>query len=159
MIRGGKKNDRGRLLISSDGAARGNPGPAGIGGVARDESGKLIAEVSEYIGNATNNVAEYQALIRILESVENLGYSRIRILTDSELVANQVSGGFKVKNSHLKGLVERVKSLLGKYEDVEIVSVPREENAYCDKLANRAIADGLAGKIPRTGLTEDERLF
>jgi ribonuclease HI len=135
----------GRISVYSDGAARGNPGPAGIGGIARDDRGTIIVEVIEYLGEATNNVAEYHALIRILEECAGRGYERIRVYTDSELVANQVAGGFKVKSKDLRPLNARVKALLEGYRQVQVEHIPREKNIECDRLANVAIDEGLAG--------------
>jgi ribonuclease HI len=134
-----------RLYVYSDGAARGNPGPAGIGGIARDEEGTVMLEVSEYLGNATNNVAEYYALIRILEECAGSGNECITVCTDSELMANQVTGGFKVKSKALRPLHARVKALLEGYRVVQVEHIPREKNIECDRLANRAIDEGLAG--------------
>ena len=141
----GKKAAGGWLYIYSDGAARGNPGPAGVGGQVKDGSGRVLLEVSEYLGEATNNVAEYHALIRILEKAGGLGYERVRIRTDSELLANQVTGGFKVKSSSLKPLLARIKALLAGFRHVEVEYIPREKNFACDALANRAIDEGLSG--------------
>lgn len=133
------------LIVFSDGAARGNPGPAGIGGQARDDKGKVLLEVREFLGETTNNVAEYHALIRVLEAAAGLGYGCVRIYTDSDLLANQVTGGFKVKSESLRPLVARVRSLLEAYRAVQVEHVPREKNTACDRLANRAIDEGLAG--------------
>lgn len=134
------------LTIYSDGGSRGNPGPAGIGGQALGESGTVLLEVCEFLGVATNNVAEYQALIRILEESSKLGFLKVRIRTDSELVAYQVTGVYKIKSKKIAPLVERVKALLEPYEEVEVLAVPREENTESDRLANKAIDMGLAGE-------------
>ena len=133
------------LHICSDGAARGNPGPAGIGGQARDRRGDILVEVREYLGETTNNVAEYHALIRVLEECAGLGYQRLKVHTDSELMANQVTGVFKVKSQSLRPLVARVKALLEGYRVVQVEHIPREKNIACDRLANIAIDEGLAG--------------
>jgi ribonuclease HI len=133
------------LHVYSDGAARGNPGPAGIGGRVIEEPGRVLIVVSEYLGEATNNVAEYQALIRVLEKAAGLEYERVRVHTDSELLANQVTGGFRVKSEALKPLLARIKVLLAGFRQVEVEYIPREKNIACDALANRAIDDGLAG--------------
>jgi ribonuclease HI len=144
------------IVVYSDGAARGNPGPAGIGGQAFGASGELLAEISEYLGETTNNVAEYWGLIRILEEVRAFENATLRIRTDSELVANQITGGFKVKSRSLRPLVDRVKQLLAGYGDVEVEHVPREKNTACDNLANRAVDEGLAGeKKPLLGSVDD----
>jgi ribonuclease HI len=141
----GHKAEGSRLHVYSDGAARGNPGPAGIGGQVTDERGRVLLEVSEYLGEATNNVAEYQALIHVLEKARGFGYERISIHTDSELLANQVTGGFRVKSKALKPLLGRIKALLAGFRQVEVEYIPREKNIACDRLANRAIDEGLAG--------------
>lgn len=133
------------LHIYCDGAARGNPGPAGIGGIAKNEQGAVIVEVSEFLGETTNNVAEYNALIRILEECSGRGYECVRIYTDSELMANQITGGFKVKSGALRPLHAGVKALLDGYREVQVEHIPREKNIECDRLANVAIDEGLAG--------------
>lgn len=149
----------GWLHVCSDGAARGNPGPAGAGGLATDESGSVLLEVCEYLGETTNNVAEYKALLLVLERSARLGFRRVRVRTDSELVANQVTGGFKVKSAGLKPLVARVKALLEPYERVQVEAVPREKNIECDRLANRAIDEGLAGARTPVLVEEEDSLF
>lgn len=151
---------KGLLLVWSDGAARGNPGPAGIGGMAKDEGGKVLALVSEYLGEATNNVAEYHALTAILEAARPLGFDCLRVHTDSVLVAKQVVGGFKVKSPALKPLVGRARALLEQYRKVEVVRIPREKNIECDALANKAVNEGLKGlKVPLLEASGESRLF
>jgi ribonuclease HI len=147
------------LEVRSDGASRGNPGPAGAGGLARDPRGRVLAKVSDYLGVTTSNVAEYHALIRILEESGALGFENVRISLDSKLVVNQVRGGFKVKSEALVPLFARVKTLLSSYRGVEVVHVPREKNTECDALANRAIDDGLAGRKQPIIEVEKESLF
>lgn len=129
-----------KLSIFIDGASSGNPGPAGIGVLITEHGGDTkIKEVSSYIGEATNNVAEYNALIYGLNEALELNASEVLINTDSELLANQLTGGFKVKNSNLKYLLNEAKSLLERFRKVEIRCVPREENKAADKLASAAI--------------------
>jgi ribonuclease HI len=135
----------GWLCTWSDGGARENPGPAGAGGQAFDEGGRLLAEVSVFLGHATNNVAEYYALILILEACRDLGFQRLRVSVDSTLVANQVKGAWRIKSQDLKPLLGRVRELLDAYRDVEVISIPREKNSECDALANKAIDEGLLG--------------
>lgn len=149
----------GWLRTYSDGAARGNPGPAGIGGIAEDQYGRRLVEVCEYLGESTNNVAEYQALIVVLERSEGLGFDGVMILTDSELLANQVTGGFKVKSEALRPLADRVKALLAQYRRVEVKHIPREHNRQSDFLANRAIEEGMAGRKKPILEIDDEQLF
>lgn len=129
-----------------DGACRGNPGPAAIGGVIIDrDSGSTIEEISEAIGRATNNESEYMSLIRGLERLQALtGQDAgvptppIRIFMDSQLVVRQVEGKYKVKNARLRPLFEQVKELLAGFEDWQIAHVPREQNTEADRLANAA---------------------
>ncbi len=142
------------LHVYCDGAARGNPGPAGIGGQARDRRGRILVEVRDYLGEATNNVAEYHALIRVLEACAGLAYQRLMVHTDSELMANQVTGAFKVKSQSLRPLVARVKVLLEGYQVVQVEHIPREKNIACDRLANLAIDEGLAGS--RAPILDDD---
>ena len=147
------------LYVYSDGGARGNPGPAGAGGLAKDESGRVLAEVCEFLGRATSNVAEYNALILVLEAVAGMPFERLRVRTDSTLVANQVTGAWRVKHNHLKPLVGRVRQLLEPYREVEVKYIPREKNSECDALANRAIEEGLLGHKEPLLDGEDSRLF
>jgi len=131
------------LVAWTDGGARGNPGPAGIGGVIRTEGGELVAEVSEYLGEATNNVAEYTALIRTVERCRELGAKRVRLFLDSELVVKQVKGVYKVKNPGLKPLhAQAQRALAGLTFDISYV--PRDKNKEADALANQAM-DGALG--------------
>src|SRR5690242_21822557 len=101
-----------RWIANVDGAARGNPGPAGIGVVIMDAAGNVVKEVAEPLGRTTNNVAEYTALIRALEEARALGCSRISVFTDSELMARQINGQYRVKTEHLFPLYQRVTILL-----------------------------------------------
>ena len=119
----------------------------------------MVAEVCEYLGTATNNVAEYYALILILEAVAEAGFRRVKVHTDSTLVANQVKGSWRIKDDKLKPLVGRVRTLLEPYREVEVKYIPREKNSECDALATQAIDEGLLGlKEPLLGPT-DETLF
>ncbi len=143
-----KGKGRRKLILHVDGAARGNPGPAGIGGIVFDEKGLKLCELSEYIGETTNNVAEYSALLRALKLASDLPMGKseaesIQIHSDSELVVRQLQGTYKVKNPTLKSLFDKVKCLLRAYKRVEVYHVPREENAGADKLANKAIDEYL----------------
>jgi ribonuclease HI len=134
------------LTIYSDGAARGNPGPAGVGAVLLDESGTIVDTAAEYIGEATNNVAEYMALITGLKRALGFEVQKIRIFLDSELLVRQLTGVYRVKNSGLKPLFTEAQALLGRYRQVEIAHVPREKNREADKLANEAIDKFEAGE-------------
>lgn len=133
-----------KLNIYIDGAARGNPGPAGAGIVVTDSSGNAIKNISRYVGNTTNNVAEYTALIFGMEEVHNLGAKELTINTDSELLAKQLGGEYKVKNSALRDLYTKIMQMLKSFDEVRINQIKRQENKGADKLANKAIDD--AGK-------------
>jgi len=124
------------LVANVDGAARGNPGPAGIGIVLFDKDGKVVKEVAEPLGIATNNVAEYSALIRALEEARALGCSRIAVITDSELMARQINGQYRVKTEHLLPLYERAMLLLRCFESASVTHTRRENNKHADKLSN-----------------------
>jgi probable phosphoglycerate mutase len=137
--------DRGlRLIVACDGAARGNPGPAGIGAVVTDERGNVLAEVAEGIGVATNNVAEYTAAIRGLERARELGAEQVLLRSDSRLLVEQLSGRFKVKNPTLQRLHAEARSIASEFERVRYEHVPRERNADADRLANRGVDEWLA---------------
>jgi ribonuclease HI len=128
-----------RVIINADGASRHNPGPAAIGATIKDERGRLLASISRHIGRATNNQAEYRALIAALEKAIGLGARRVDIRLDSELVVKQMKGRYRVKNAALRPLYLRVGELLSKLEGFSITSVPREQNAEADRLANAAL--------------------
>lgn len=128
-----------RLEIYIDGGARGNPGPAGVGVVVLDESGKQIKNVSKYIGEATNNIAEYNALLYGLEEALILRADDIKINLDSELVAKQLTGEYRVKDSSLKPLFERAVNMLKGFKNFEINHIGREKNKEADRLVNKAI--------------------
>ena len=134
------------LTVSCDGAARGNPGPAGIGVVVASEDGKILAEVAEGIGVATNNVAEYRAAIAGLALAAELGAENILLRSDSKLLIEQLSGRFRVKNPTLQRLHQEVRSLGGRFARVEYRHVPREQNREADRLANRGVDEWLAAQ-------------
>ena len=127
-----------RATIAIDGASKGNPGPAGIGIVIFDESGKVLKEISDYIGECTNNVAEYKALLRGLIEALDMGFLHVTVRTDSELMARQINGKYRVKNEGILPLYNSVLQLLGKFKSVSVTHVPREENKQADKLASAA---------------------
>ncbi|MBN1406006.1 MAG: ribonuclease HI family protein [Candidatus Omnitrophica bacterium] len=128
-----------KLIIYIDGAARGNPGPAGAGIVFTDEKGSIVDEFSEYLGEATNNIAEYTALIFAMQRAHKKNAKDIIINTDSELLAKQLGGEYKVKNLTLKALYDKVNTLLESFEEVMINQIGREKNKEADRLANEAI--------------------
>ncbi len=130
------------LLVYADGGARGNPGPAAIGAVVLDPSTDpptRLATVSERIGVATNNVAEYRALVAALEAARQFPAQRMRLRLDSQLLVRQLEGSYRVKQPHLRPYFERAKALLSEYEDVDIAHVRREENTEADALVNAAL--------------------
>lgn len=128
-----------KALIWVDGASRGNPGPAAIGVIIRDERGLTHARISQSIGITTNNQAEYRAIIAALEKALGLGASSVEVNSDSELVVRQVSGLYRVKTDSLRPLHERVTQLQKRFADFNIRSIPREQNREADRLANKAL--------------------
>ncbi|NOY53903.1 MAG: ribonuclease HI family protein [Deltaproteobacteria bacterium] len=128
-----------RILIHTDGAAKGNPGPAGIGCIACAEDGTVLFEHCRYIGETTNNVAEYKALIDGLTRALEEGASEVRVASDSELMVRQLHGIYRVKQPHLRKLFDEVTRLSRRFDHFEIAHIPREENREADALANRAI--------------------
>jgi ribonuclease HI len=128
-----------RLTVNVDGGARGNPGPAAIGVVVRDGGGEVLAELGERIGETTNNVAEYRALLRGIELAASQGASELELIGDSELVVRQVEGRYKVKNEGMKELHAQVKRALRDFDSWSIRHVRREQNADADKLVNEAL--------------------
>jgi ribonuclease HI len=119
-----------------DGAARGNPGPAGIGVLIEGPDGAVLKEVAEPLGRTTNNVAEYTAMIRALEEARALGCTDIRVFTDSELMAHQINGKYAVKAAHLAPLYLRVRTLLAQFDRATVAHVRREQNRRADALSN-----------------------
>ena len=126
-------------LRYTDGASRGNPGHSGAGAVIMDSSGITIKEVFEYLGIQTNNYSEYSALELVLLSAIELGIHKIKILTDSKLVVEQVSGNWKVKNQNLLIIHSRIIELLKNFDSVSIIHILRKLNTHADSLANKAI--------------------
>jgi ribonuclease HI len=125
--------------LFTDGGARGNPGPAGIGAIIQDSEGNVVAEISEYIGTATNNCAEYTALMKGLAKALALGCREIACFLDSELVVKQLHGQYKVKNKDLAKLFVQVHNLRLKFKKITFSFVPREKNKHADKLVNKAL--------------------
>ena len=121
---------------SIDGAARGNPGPAGAGVYVEEESGLPAEELFEALGHTTNNVAEYRALLLALERAAKRGATDVAIASDSLLLVQQMLGRFKVKAVHLKPLVSRAQALARGFERFAIAHIPREKNSRADRLAN-----------------------
>ncbi len=135
--------DTASLIVHVDGGARGNPGPAAIGVVVSDRGGRVVDELGERIGVATNNVAEYRALLRGLERVAALGARQVEVVGDSELVARQLTGEYKVKHPSMKPLYEEAMSALRGFDSWRIRTVPRAQNARADALVN-AVLDAAA---------------
>lgn len=125
-----------KAVLFADGGARGNPGPAGIGVVLKDSRGKVLGEIAEPIGTATNNIAEYKALIAGLELALESGVSELDVCVDSKLVMQQVQGNWKIRNERLRALAARAQGLSSKFESFSIRHVPRAENERADELAN-----------------------
>jgi len=128
-----------KCVLYTDGASKGNPGDAGIGIVISEPDGTVIREIGEYIGKATNNVAEYKALIRGLQECHEMGATSVEINTDSELLARQISGFYKVKSERLKPLHGEAMSILRHFRAVSISHVAREFNRRADELANEGV--------------------
>ena len=125
-------------ILNTDGAARGNPGPAGAGAVLRNAAGEIVAEIGKPLGVATNNEAEYMGLIVGLEAALEKNCQHIKIRLDSELVVRQIKGEYRVKNERLKPLYDRAMGLLHQFSGYDIFHVRRAENAEADALAARA---------------------
>ncbi|NCU44657.1 ribonuclease HI family protein [Candidatus Falkowbacteria bacterium] len=130
------------LVSYTDGGARGNPGPAGIGVVLQNKEGETIGQWSEFLGIATNNQAEYKALLLALKQAVALGAVELACRLDSELVVKQLKGEYKVKHPDLKPLFEQAKSLISQIKNVSFKHIPRELNKQADQLANQAMDRG-----------------
>jgi ribonuclease HI len=128
-----------KVVLHVDGGARGNPGPAAIGVVVSSPEGEVLEEVAETIGAATNNVAEYRALLRGLERAQALGATEVEIINDSELVAKQLTGAYKVKHPAMKPLYAEAIAALRGFDGWRVRTVPRAQNARADELVNRAL--------------------
>jgi ribonuclease HI len=128
-----------KVVVNVDGGARGNPGPAAIAAVVQDVAGGMLEERGERIGNATNNVAEYRALLLGIERARAMGASEVELVGDSELIVRQVKGEYKVKDAALRELHRKVKAALGGFDSWSIRHVRRERNAEADRLVNQAL--------------------
>ncbi len=138
-------------ILWTDGAARGNPGPAGIGAILKSPNGEVLYTGSEYLGHTTNNVAEYQAVLLGLKGALTLGVASIEVRADSELLIKQLKGEYRVKSPGLRPLFEEAKRLLTRFASVKLTHVRRELNGEADRLANQGIdaASGGARRPPR----------
>jgi ribonuclease HI len=140
-----------QAVLHTDGGARGNPGPAGIGVVLADSDGKVLLEHAEYLGRATNNVAEYRALIAGLELALARGVTDIEIHVDSELVVAQLEGRWKIRNERLRTLAAQAGSLLTRFSSVDLTHVRRALNARADELANQGMDTAEPGDYEEGG--------
>ena len=131
-----------KLTVHVDGGSRGNPGPAAIAAVISDGSGELVDSAGQVIGRATNNVAEYRALILGIERAAALGATELDLVGDSELIVKQVRGEYKVKDPNMKPLHAAVKEALAGIDDWSIRHVKRDQNAHADRLVNEALDAG-----------------
>ncbi|MDN5332272.1 MAG: ribonuclease [Tepidanaerobacteraceae bacterium] len=128
-----------RLKVYVDGASRGNPGNAGIGIVMLDENGNVVKEMSDYIGQTTNNIAEYTALVTALKEALEMGCEEIEVFSDSELMVKQINGEYQIKNEGIRRLYSQVAQLVKEFKSFSINHVKREYNKRADELANEGI--------------------
>jgi len=137
------------IIANIDGGSRGNPGPAAFGVSIKTADGKPVVAFAKFLGEATNNFAEYQGLLAALEFALGHGHRRLRVLTDSELMARQISGHYKVRSADLKPLFAAAKAMIARLESFSIRHVYREENREADRLANQAMDDAGREAPPR----------
>jgi ribonuclease HI len=128
-----------KVIVHVDGGARGNPGPAAAACVIADPDGEILGEHAELLGKATNNVAEYRALLLGLAKAHELGADEIEVIGDSELIAKQIQGLYKVKHEAMKPLFLQAKEAIRDFKDFSIRTVPRAQNARADALVNAAL--------------------
>ena len=128
-----------KVVVHVDGGARGNPGPAAAAAVVSSPEGEVLDEAAETLGVATNNVAEYRGLLLGLMRAKELGATEVEVVNDSELVAKQVNGQYKVKHPDMKPLHAAATAVLGEFATWRVRSVPRAQNAHADALVNRAL--------------------
>jgi ribonuclease HI len=128
-----------KVIIFTDGAARGNPGPAAIGVIIKDESGHALARISRRLGITTNNQAEYQAVIAGLEKAISLRAKHVLLKSDSELVVKQINGKYRIKNTALRPLYQIVVRLAGRLKSLTVSYISRKQNSEADALANNAL--------------------
>lgn len=139
--------------IYIDGASQGNPGPAGVGVVFLDGENRPVRQFKHYLGATTNNVAEYLALIYALQEALHLGYPTVTIKTDSELLARQMSGQYKVRDPFLRLLHDLARHLMRGFRACHVTHIPRTQNAAADRLAAQAVRDGRRREGSGTGVT------
>lgn len=126
-------------MLWTDGAARGNPGPAGIGAILKSPSGEVLYTASEFLGHTTNNVAEYKAVLLGLSGALARGLQRIEVRADSELLIKQLKGEYRVKSAGLRPLFDEARRLIARFESVKLTHIRRELNGEADRLANQGI--------------------
>ena len=131
-----------KLVVNVDGGSRGNPGPAAIAAVVQEPDGGVLEEAAERIGTATNNVAEYRALLLGIERAAAIGATEVELVGDSELIVRQVEGKYKVKDATMRELHAEVKKALAAFESWSIRHVRREHNSEADRLVNEALDGG-----------------
>ena len=132
-----------RTRLFTDGAARGNPGPAGAGAVILSPEGHIVAKIGKFLGDSTNNVAEYWGLILGLKRAKAMGIKELEVYSDSELLVKQLAGDYAVKAEHLRPLHDEAQALLKAFSFIQVRHIPREENAAADQMSNRAIDERL----------------
>ena len=135
------------IVAYCDGGSRGNPGPAGFGVYIQDSAGKVLAELSEFLGERTNNFAEYSALLAALEFAIANGHSSLRVVSDSELMVKQIKGQYRVNSPELRPLYEEARRRIARLDHFQIQHVLREKNRHADRLANVAMDRGM-GRAP-----------
>jgi len=144
LLRGSGRNPL-HLVAYCDGASRGNPGQAAAAAIICDRDGTVLHRTSRLLGVATNNVAEYEAVLLALERAAQLRAESLVLKVDSELVANQLRGTYRVKNAHLQNLYRRARHLMGRFREVRVELVSRNENREADRMANKALDRRRAG--------------
>jgi ribonuclease HI len=132
-----------RTRLYTDGAARGNPGPAGAGAVILNPEGHVVAKIGKFLGDSTNNVAEYMGLILGLKRARAMGIKELEVYSDSELLVKQLAGEYQVKADHLRPLNDEARTLLKAFSFIQVRHIPREENGAADAMSNRAIDERL----------------
>ena len=141
------------VIANTDGGARGNPGPAGFGVFLSDQKGQKLGEISQYLGEQTNNYAEYSALLAALEWAIANGHRNLQVVSDSELMVKQIRGEYKVRNENLQPLFEKAKRLISQLDWFEARHVLRGENKKADGLANAAMDKG-SGRVSTSASTQ-----
>jgi len=149
--------DTQQIIAHIDGGSRGNPGPAAYAVVVTTADGTRLDSLSKYLGHATNNVAEYEGLLAALSYALEHHHRRLKIITDSELMARQINGQYKVKNPNLKVLYQRARTLIAQFDAFRIEHVRREHNREADRLANEAMDAAAKHKKPQPAPSADSR--